>query len=232
MRITTHTQEISKIVRMQFNLFPLTGETRLPMDYAEALYAGLSRINRHIHENPDLRISPIVGGIAAGSRLLLTRNIPGGFVLQTPVNAIPELLAIAGRTVDIMGNSLRIGLPQIRPLVPSKILISRMVTVKGKNTEEDLREYLQRELYRRYSASEGEDCKFHILRRRVISVHGKQIHGYGLAITDIVSEQLSLTLQAFPLASARGKYGCGFMHPGTYNPDQHVEVNADHVTAG
>lgn len=232
MKLSPDTQDISKIVRLQFDLFPLTGEARLPTDYAEALYAGLSRVNRHIHENSELRISPIVGGITAGSRLMLTRNIPGGFILQTPVNAIPELLSIAGRTIDVSGNRLRIGLPQIRPLVPSKTLITRMITVKGKNTEEELLEYLQRELNNRYSAAAGKDCNLHILRRRVISVHGKRIHGYGLAITDIVSEQLSLTLQAFPLASARGKYGCGFMHPGTYNPDQHVEVNADHVTAG
>jgi CRISPR-associated protein Cas6 len=221
----------SRIVRMQFALLPMTGEARLPTDYGEALFAGLSRINRHIHENPDVRISPIVGGVAAGSRLLLNRNFPGGVILQTPVNAIPELLIIAGRTLDVAGNKLRIGIPQIRPLVPSKTIISRMITVKGKNSEEELREFLQRELLHRYSAEAGVDYNLHILRRRVISVHGKRIHGYGLAITDIASEHLSLTLQAFPPASARGKYGCGFLHPGTYNLNKHADDISDSVTA-
>lgn len=211
------------LVRLRF---PLVGNGRLPFDYNEALFASLSRINRFIHDNTDLRVSPLVGVTAFGNELLLSDPTSSVFYIQTPIPHIATLLKISGKSITLLDNHFRIGIPQIESLVPSSVLIARMVTVRGKETEEQISEYIQQELSRRFEARVGHDYNLHILRRRILSIHGKRIYGFGVAITDIASDQLSLNIQANPPAFSRAKYGCGFFHPGYFDEQDRESVPA------
>jgi len=197
--------------------FPLLGRANLTPDYGEALYAGLSRINQSVHESSQLRISPIVGATVLGNSMVLSSSTCNEFMIQTPLTDLSPLLKLAGKSINLCGNLLRIGIPRIEALQPSETLIARMITVKGKESEDQLTEFLMREMERKYQARLGEDYQLHILRRRVMRLHHRRIVGFGLAITDIQSEQLSLQLQALPPAPSRARYGCGFLHPGVFD---------------
>ncbi|EXX86592.1 hypothetical protein BG53_05960 [Paenibacillus darwinianus] len=210
------------LVRLRF---PLFGSGRLLLDYNEALFAGLSRIHRFIHDNTDLRISPLVGSSTFGNKLILSNPTGSAFFIQTPIPHIATLLGISGKSITLLDTHFRIGIPQIESLVPSSTLVARLVTVRGKSTESQISEYIQQELSRRFEAKAGQDYNLHILRRRILTIHGKKIYGFGVAITEISSDRLSLGIQAQPPTPSRAKYGCGFFHPGYFDEKDHEFVS-------
>ena len=192
--------------------FPLIGDGFMPTDYGEALYAALSRINRQFHQFDDLRLSPIRVPMAAGDQLML-KGLSNSFLIQCRAERIRLLLELAGKSIVLLGKTLRIGIPQIEALQPAGTLIARYVSVKGKDTEAKLTEYLVSEIQRRFGAKCEEDYELHILRRRVVTIHNKRIFGFGVALTDIKSEYLSLQIQAHP-PGGRGRYGGSFFTRG------------------
>lgn len=215
--------QIESVVRIRF---PLTGAIDVPLDHSEALYGALSRICPYVHSSADVRISPIKGMYTTQKRLVLADQ--GSFYIQATVSSIPHLLCIAGKSVSIGQKRLYIGIPTIHPLTSVANLLARMVVVKGKQTEEEMHTYLQKEISTHFEAIHEHDYNLHILRRRVFKLHGKLIYGFGVAITDIRKDNLSLQMQAFPIGS-RLKYGCSFFMPGEWrmserDPDASLKV--------
>ena len=200
------------IVRLQI---PIHGELDVPLDHAEALYAGLCRICPFIHESEDIRISPIKGKYTFGNHLIIADR--GSFFIQTPAIQLPHILPIAGRAIELGKNRYRLGTPNIYPLTPAETLAARIVVVRGKQTEKDMQEYLSRAIQIRFGAMLQQDYLINIMRRRIFTLHSKIIFGFGVVFSELFSEELSLQIQASDL-TGRGKYGAGFFLPGSFKP--------------
>ncbi|CAM3466158.1 MULTISPECIES: type I-MYXAN CRISPR-associated protein Cas6/Cmx6 [Brevibacillus] len=215
--------QIESVVRIRF---PLTGAIDVPLDHAEALYGALSRICPYVHASAEVRISPVKGMYTTQKRLVLADQ--GSFYIQATAYSIPHLLRLAGKSIRIGQNRLYIGIPTIHSLTPASNLLARVVVVKGKQTEEEMHSYLRKEISTRFGAILQHEYNLHILRRRVLKLHGKLIYGFGVAITDICDDKLSLQIQAIPIGS-RMKYGCSFFMPGEWTRSQRDTDASLHV---
>jgi CRISPR-associated protein Cas6 len=192
--------------------FPFSGQLEIPIDVQSAhemLYAGLSRICPLIHENDcNIRISPIRGLLFQNERKLYL-SPRSHFFIQLPMHQLPQVLQIAGKFFRLGANRYRLGIPQIFALQPSCSLAARFVTARGKLETEEMFQHIKSVFQESLKAQEGKDYILHIRRRRVIRIKGKNVVGFGVLLTDIRSEQLSLQIQAAP-PLGRGKYGAAF----------------------
>jgi len=189
--------------------FPLLGADRIPLDHAAALYGGLSRKCPDLHGMPEVLISPVHGRGRLDKHLLIDRN--SCFYLQVPTSQISRVLALAGSSLKLQDVVLRIGVPRISPISPSDSLTSRIVIVRGKNTEKEMETFWIREMSDRFQAEYGADYELHIQRRRVIRVHGAKLYGFGVKLTGM-SDALSLQVQANP-PGGKWKYGSAWFAP-------------------
>ncbi|HJV47156.1 MAG TPA: type I-MYXAN CRISPR-associated protein Cas6/Cmx6 [Bacillota bacterium] len=190
--------------------YPLIGATEVQIDHSEALYAALSRIFPFIHQCEGIQITNIKGLFSVNAQLHIGDQ--GSFIIQSPIQHVPQLLRLAGKSITIQNQKFRIGIPEIYSINFAPNLVARIVCVKGKQCESEMFEYLVEELKRKHGAILHKDYELHILRRRIITIHNKKIVGFGVAITNISSGDLSIALQADP-PSGRKKYGCGYFLP-------------------
>jgi CRISPR-associated protein Cas6 len=101
---------------------------RVPVDHGYALYAALSRLVPTIHEAKEIGVHPIRGNYDGKSTLVLA---PGSrLVLRMPDTAFPPFITLAGKTIEVDGHRLTVGVPAIRMLKPAAALYARLVTIK------------------------------------------------------------------------------------------------------
>lgn len=179
--------------------FRLLGRT-IPVDHGYALYAAMSRLVPEIHSAREIGVQPIRGTYGGRGRLHL---IPfSRLVLRLPVDQIRRYLKLAGKTLDVEGHTLRVGVPDARALLPVASLRARIVTIKGFMQEGPFLEAVKRQLQSLHIAGEvllGE--------RRTFRVKDKQVVGFEVAVTGLTAEE-SLTLQERGLGGRR-RMGCG-----------------------
>jgi|GEM_PF-5931919 len=198
------------IVRLRF---PILTPAMIPVDHAEPLFAAISRIVPIVHEaDAEVAISSIRGNANFGSSIWIGEG--GWFCIQSSIELVPELLKLAGRSLLIGNVKILIGIPQITPILPSSILISRFVTVRGKNTEDELSDYIHNWINKNLISDLSENITYEvrILRRRIITVHRKKIYGFGVKIQNISDPELSVRIQCRP-PGGRRRYGGSFFHP-------------------
>jgi hypothetical protein len=216
--------------------FPVLGTT-IPADHGYALYGAMSRLIPKLHA-PELsvRIGPIRGAYVGEGKLRLEPRTSRLRVRLQP-EQLPILLPLAGKSLDLDGHAVRLGVPQVAALVPAITLFARTVVIKASspktdpasNTSRDRQktkryqepsEFLdgiRRELTRRGIGAEADL----LLResgdragqpcRRVLRVHGKAIVGFSVIIQGLTAEE-SMNLQEQGLGG-KGKMGCGFFVP-------------------
>jgi CRISPR-associated protein Cas6 len=99
--------------------FPALG-SELPTDHGYALYAALTRAAPGLHAAGwPLFIGPVPGQYAGRRRLRL------------PAENITAALPLAGKALEVGGQRLRPGVPQVRALEPVAALAARLVTIRG-----------------------------------------------------------------------------------------------------
>ena len=147
--------------------------------------------------------------------------------MRLPQDRIGEVLALAGKRLELGEGFVRLGVPAVTPLVPAATLAARTVVVKhaqpkGESAPPDLGRFLdvvRRKLeaagiagavavpFRMTNKRDGrpEPC------RRVVRVKGKAIVGYAVTVTGLTAAD-SLRLQAEGLGG-RLRLGCGFFLP-------------------
>lgn len=202
---------------MQIDLvFPVLGN-ELPSDHAYDLYAAISRLVPKVHE-PDtpIRIGNI-SGESAGKGMLRLDAQRSRLRFRLPSDAIPLLLPLAGKSLEIAGNNVRLGVPEVHALSPTTALFARMVTIKGFKEPASFLEAAVRQLRELEIAAEaaiplvttgphaGQP------RRRVLRVKDKKIVGFPLLVSQLTAEE-SIRLQEQGLGG-RAKMGCGFFVP-------------------
>ena len=145
--------------------------------------------------------------------------------MRLPQDRIAEVLALAGRRLELGEGFVRLGVPEVTPLVPAATLAARTVVVKlsrprGPAVPPEVGPFL--DAVRRKLAEAGlagevsvpvrlagkrgpEAC------RRVVRVKGKAIIGYAVTVSGLSAAD-SLRLQAVGLGGRR-RLGCGFFLP-------------------
>ena len=119
--------------------FPVVGG-QIPADHGYLLYSAVSRLLPAAHpavgqpfqaDKPpadDYGIHPIRGRQLGGRTLQLTEH--SRLVIRVEAEQIARFLPLAGKQLRFLDRTLRIGVPQVRSLVPAPALRSRVVTIK------------------------------------------------------------------------------------------------------
>ena len=201
-------------------LFRVTG-TQAPTDHGYALFSALSRIletetDHWMHGNPDIGLHTIRGpGLGTGRRLI-GRNSRLG--LRLPSDLLPRCLKLAGKSLDLGGCKLRVGVAETRALVPAATLHCRIVTTKNGHDPARFDAEIARQVatlgigglvFRVPQASKESSSRDP--SRRVVRVKGKRIVGYAMLATELTAEE-SIRLQERGLGGRR-RMGCGVFVP-------------------
>ncbi len=102
--------------------FPVLA-TEIPADHGYALYGALARLVPRLHtKEMPLRIGPIRGAYVGNGKLQLE---PRGSWLRVRLAAerLPVLLPLAGKSLDLDGHIVRLGVPQVGSLVPARSVV-------------------------------------------------------------------------------------------------------------
>ena len=201
---------------------PVRGTT-IPFDHGFALYSAISRIVPALHDHRSAGIHRIRGRPVGERRLELTTT--SRLVLRLPIAEIALAIELAGRTLDLTGARITLGVPTLFPLRPSASLISSLVTIRGFQEPLPFLEAVQRQL----SADGIEGWPGLILRtstgafegrstaapgsviRRTICIHEKNIVGFPVRIDGLTAEESFLVQERG--VGGRRRFGCGVFVP-------------------
>lgn len=179
--------------------FPVQGK-KIPVDHGYALYSALSRICPYLHQAENAAVHRIRGKYCGDG--LLALSAISHLKLRIPADKLPHYLSLSGKSIGVDGHAVRLGVPNPYLLKPKTAIYSHLVTTKNGNDEE------------RFKAEIGTQLdalnirgKLTIGRRRTFTLHGKQIVGYSVLVSELSAEE-SLTLQEKGLGGRR-KMGCG-----------------------
>jgi CRISPR-associated protein Cas6 len=194
--------------------FPVIGTT-VPLDHGYALYAALCHRLPALHEERRWAVHPIRGQRAEpGILALVARGRSRSAVkLRLPVESLPQVLSLVGRTLDLLGHRITLGAPVVYPLLPSAELRSRWVTIRGFHEEPaPFTEALRRQLEAVPEvgpASGAITCE--IGPRRVQRIKGKQVVGFAVRLHGL-DERASIAVQVAGLGGRR-RMGAGVFVP-------------------
>ena len=222
--------------------FSVQGQ-RLPADHGYLLYSAISRMTNRgssptvregsengrgsLHRADWLAIE-LISGFPSGSGLITVPERGATLRLRIPAEHYPDVLPLAGKRLDIGGHQIRLGLPVARPLEPAASLYARVVTIKKFTEPEPFLEAVKRKLDSfgvkgRVELPLDEQGRF---RRRIVTIHGKAVVGFSVAVHDLNDED-SLLLQAgavkvvspedgatkWQSIFSRRAMGCGIFNP-------------------
>ena len=190
--------------------FELRGTT-IPLDHGYALFGALSRVVEDLHGDRRVGVHPIRGIRTEPRRLAL---VPGSRLrLRMPSEEIGRYLGFAGKSLDLEGSRLDVGIPRVESLRPAASLASRLVTIGHHEEPAAFEDSLRRQLAELGVAAEPallpspDPSRAGQPSRRVLRVKGRRIVGYPVLVAGLTAEE-SLTLQEAGLGSRR-RMGCG-----------------------
>lgn len=196
--------------------------TEIPADHSFALFGALSRIleteeDQWMHGNLHIGLHTVRGTRLGNGRILIGRNARLG--LRLPSDLLPRSLKLAGKSLDLHGCRLRVGVSETRALIPATTLHCRIATTK--NGQDPAR--FDAEIARQAAAlgiqgkvlrvpqgthreRDGRDPS-----RRIVRVKNKRIVGYSVLATQLTAKE-SIRLQERGLGGRR-RMGCGVFVP-------------------
>ena len=124
-------------------------------------------------------------------------------VLRLPISKVGQYLGLAGKKLEVLEYGLRVGVTQTRCLIPAATLYSPLVTTKNGHDQERFEAEVRSQMARL-------DIKGRLAigKRRTFQVHGKQVVGYEVLVSELTAPE-SILLQEQGLGGRR-KMGCGF----------------------
>jgi CRISPR-associated protein Cas6 len=191
--------------------FSLAGK-QLPADHGYLLYSAISRSTPTLHGIDWLAIE-LVSGFPSGRGSIALPERDATLRLRIPADHYRDVLPLAGKRLDIGGHQIRLGLPVARPLEPAPSLYARVVTIKKFTEAEPFLEAVKRKLDSfgvkgRVELPRDEQGRY---RRRIVTIHGKSVVGFSVAVHDLNDED-SLKLQSLGIGGRRAM-GCGVFNP-------------------
>ena len=189
--------------------FPVRGN-KLPADHGYLLYAAISQLKSELHETGWLGVEMISGVPFDQGLIAVPRNAE--LRLRIPADKFGEVIALAGKRLELDKHTIRLGVPTARPLAPSAKLYSRIVTIRGFMEIPEFLEAANRQLSELEITARlelpDEDRSRH---RRIITVKDKKIVGFSL-LAHGLSDEDSIKLQAHGIGGRRAM-GCGIFNP-------------------
>jgi len=176
----------------------------LNVDHGYALFSAVSKALPQFHEAGEVGMGLIRGKYFGQGQLSISPF--SNLAFRLPVSQVAGYINLAGKSLDVDGHHLRVGVPSSHPLAPSSSLYAHLVTSRNGQDQERF----AREMARQLAAM---DCrgKLTIGKRRTFKVHGRQVVGYSVLVTELTAEE-SIVLQENGLGGRR-KMGCGFFLP-------------------
>jgi CRISPR-associated protein Cas6 len=201
--------------------FTIRGTT-VPIDHGYALYSAICRAVSTLHKADWLGVHPLSGSRLDEETLSLRKQ--ARLLMRLPAERIPEVLPLAGATLDVGGSKIVLGTPSVSALVPAACLDARIVHIKLTNAPRrtgtsvdgcalDVAAFAERykvEL-RRQLGELGIGAEPQLCGRRRITVGGKRLIGYSVRV-DALSADQSVALQTRGLGGKR-RMGCGIFRP-------------------
>ena len=192
--------------------FHLSGVQPLWSDHGYWLYGAISRVLPQIHQPNEIAVLPISGQQIGGRQMQLTKS--SRLTLRVASTDIASWLGLAGKTLEIGGAKVQVGVPEIRALIPATALRSRLVTTK--NCQDQTR--FEAELNRQMKAlGLSDQVIVTIIKRRTVRIHDKEVVGYEVVLEGLNAEE-SISIQTAGLGGRR-HMGCGvfvaFLRTGT-----------------
>ncbi|MCY3760057.1 MAG: type I-MYXAN CRISPR-associated protein Cas6/Cmx6 [Gemmatimonadetes bacterium] len=195
--------------------------TEVPSDHGYALYAALSRIleteeDQWMHGNPHIGLHTLRGERLGNGRILIGPNARIG--LRMPSDLLPRALKLAGKSLDLDGCRLRVGVSETRALIPAATLHCRIATTKNGDdparfdaeiTRQTAALGIQGKVFRVPKDARGSDGRDP--SRRIFRVKNKRIVGYSVLATELTDRE-SILLQECGLGGRR-RMGCGVFVP-------------------
>jgi CRISPR-associated protein Cas6 len=196
--------------------FNVVGQ-RLPTDHAYPLYSALCRLVPALHDG-SLRFGllPISGRYVGEGQIQLE---PGRsrFRLRLASESIGAVLPLAGKSLDILGHRVQVGVPEIHVLRPAPALYAGLVTFKSLLDAEPFLEMVRQRLAATGIGGEAvlpparPGAPHDEYRRGVVRIHQRRLAGYAVLVRGL-GEEASLRLQVEGLGQRR-HLGCGFFLP-------------------
>jgi CRISPR-associated protein Cas6 len=115
---------------------------------------------------------------------------------------------LTGKQLRISEATIRVGIPQVRPLSPATALRSRLVTTKNGTETERFKVELQRQLT---SLGVSSQAMLTVTNRKTLRIRDKEIIGYEVIIEALTAIE-SIAVQEFGLGGRR-HMGCGVFVP-------------------
>jgi CRISPR-associated protein Cas6 len=191
---------MKRIIDLQFQVF---GNT-LKVDHGYALFSAVCDLLPVFHAGEDIALSLIRGKYIGDGLLSIAPS--SSLIFRLPAQKVAGYINLAGKSLDISGHNLRVGVPRSHPLIPAAGLYSHLVTTKNGQDQQRFEREMTNQLDK--LACKG---KVAVGKRRTFKVHGKQIVGYSVLVSELTAEG-SITLQENGLGGRR-KMGCGFFLP-------------------
>lgn len=187
-------------------LFPAHGGP-VPLDHGYLLFSALSAHVPGLHDRGDVGVFPLRGQGVAGESLNLGPGRGGLLRIRCPAEVISVFLGLAGRCLALAGRSVTLGAPTVRLLEQVPRLSARVVTFKHALDEAAFRASAHRFL----GELTGAPCTLNVGRRRIITIAGRKVVGFGLEVSELTPEA-SVLLQEKGLGGRR-HMGCGLFLP-------------------
>jgi CRISPR-associated protein Cas6 len=188
----------------------------IPADHGYLLYSAVSRALPEAHQADGYGIHPLRGRQLGGRTLQLTER--SRLVIRTEAEHIARFLPLSGKPLRLLDRTLRVGVPQVRPLVPAAALRSRLVTIKLAEAisqspaaaAESFRAAAARQLA---DLGIAREAALSLGKRRTLRIKDKEVVGYEVLVEGLAAEE-SLRLQSEGLGGRR-HMGCGIFVPFT-----------------
>jgi len=186
--------------------FSLKGKS-LPLDHGYGLFGAVSRVLPAVHEQPGWGLFPVHGKRTGPGVLSL---LPSSMLtLRIPASRIGDVLGLFGKTLEVDGQAVVVGIPRVFPLQSRPALQSRFVTIKKfHESPEEFAAAVRRQLS---ATGVSDKAAVAIGPRRVIKVASHTIVGFPVAL-DGLSPDESLRVQGEGLGGRR-HMGAGLFLP-------------------
>lgn len=194
--------------------FSIVGTHALPADHGYLLYAAVSRMLPEAHQADGYGIHPIRGQQLGGRTLQLMEH--SRLIIRTDVEQIARFLPLAGTTLRLLDRTLRVGVPQVRSLVPAVALRSRLVTIKladavGASHDAATEAFLAAVGRQLDELGVSKEARLSLGKRRTLRIKDKEVVGYEAILEGLTAEE-SVTVQEQGLGGRR-HMGCGIFGP-------------------
>ncbi|MEH1885534.1 MULTISPECIES: type I-MYXAN CRISPR-associated protein Cas6/Cmx6 [unclassified Nostoc] len=183
----------------------------IAIDHCYHLYSGISKFQPKLHDSKVVRICRITGNPDKFGKLHLNQN--SRLRIRLPVDKIPLFYSLAGKSLRIGEDTIRLSIPQIELLQPTEKLRSRIVIIKRCQEPRSFLKVAQRQIEQLgIKGTVNIQANFDgTPKRRTIKVKESTLVGFGLEVKHL-SEEDSLILQAYSIGG-KHKMGCGFFVP-------------------